>query len=195
MVNRRYWYIAYIPLVVNEWSPETALDPPDLSVMPMWIDLKGVPSLMFSHKALKCLSRAAGKFVKLHPSTEKCSRLDVARLLVEVNLHKSLVENITFLDKEGARVLIDVNYLWLPPKCNVCSSWGHKGSSRTSKKVQIIQKDKEVEMSSETSIVVINGDGKSSCELDVSRTVVSDLLLELEGLPPALGNDVVVDVK
>lgn len=52
-----------------------------------------------------------------------------------------------------------------------------------------------MEMSSETSIVVINGDGKSSCELDVSRTVVSDLLLELEGLPPALGNDVVVDVK
>ncbi|KAF3590021.1 hypothetical protein F2Q69_00029769 [Brassica cretica] len=51
-----------------------------------------------------------------------------------------------------------------------------------------------LEISSETSIVVINGDGKSSCELDVSRTVVSDLLLELEGLPPALGSDVVVDV-
>ncbi|KAF3588684.1 hypothetical protein F2Q69_00027683 [Brassica cretica] len=28
VTQRRYWHIADIPLVVNEWSPETALDPP-----------------------------------------------------------------------------------------------------------------------------------------------------------------------
>lgn len=110
VIQRRYWHIADIPLVVNEWSPETALDPPDLSAMPMWVDLKGVPSLMFSHKALKCMSRAVGNFVKLHPSTEKCTRLDVARTLVEVNLHKPLLEKISFLDKEGVTVMIDVSY-------------------------------------------------------------------------------------
>ena len=49
VIQRRYWHIADVPLVVNEWSPETALAPPDLSAMPMWIDLKGFPSLLFSH--------------------------------------------------------------------------------------------------------------------------------------------------
>lgn len=83
VIQRRYWHIADIPLVVNEWSPESALQPPDLSAMPIWIDLKGVPSMLFSHKALKCLSRAAGKFVKLHPCTEKCLWLDVARVSPE----------------------------------------------------------------------------------------------------------------
>ncbi|KAL0705747.1 hypothetical protein Bca4012_072172 [Brassica carinata] len=166
VINRTYWHIAEVPLVVNEWSPETALNPPDLSAMPIWIDLKGVPSMMFSHKALKCLSRAAGNFVKLHPNTEKCTHLDVARILVEVNMHKPLVEKISFLDKDGVNVMIDVSYPWLPPKCS----------------------DKEAVVDAEDSDVVKNGEGKVRYELEATRNVVSDLLLELEGLPPALGS-------
>lgn len=179
--------------MVNEWTPESALDPPDLSDMPIWIDLKGVPSLMFSHKALKCLSRTVAKFFKLHPNTEKYTRLDVARVLVEVNLHDPLVEKISFQNKERAQVLIDVSYPWLPPKCNICSAWGHKGVSCTSKKIHVLQKGKEFVVGSESSEVEINGDGKVRYELAAKRNVVSELLLELEGLPPALGSDVIGD--
>lgn len=106
VIQRRYWHVSDVPLVVREWSPETALDPLDISAMPMWIDLKGVPNMLFSRKGLKCLSRATGKFVKLHPNTECCTRLDVARLLVEVNLQRPLVEKISFMDQEGQSVEI-----------------------------------------------------------------------------------------
>ncbi|KAG5380286.1 hypothetical protein IGI04_028128 [Brassica rapa subsp. trilocularis] len=196
VLQRRYWHIADIPLVVNEWSPDTALDPPDLSAMPIWIDLKGVPSLLFSHKALKCLSRAAGKFVKLHPYTERCTRLDVARVLVEVNLNKPLVEKISCLDKDGATVMIEVCYPWLPPKCNVCNAWGHQGSN--CKRITVLQKDKEVEVPKEdagVSDVVINGDGTVRYDLNTNRNVVTELLQELEGLPPALGSNIVGDIS
>ena len=47
VLHRKYWHIADIPLVVNDWSPETASALPDLSAMPMWIDLRGVPSNLF----------------------------------------------------------------------------------------------------------------------------------------------------
>ncbi|KAH0904437.1 hypothetical protein HID58_043940, partial [Brassica napus] len=171
VTQRRYWHIADVPLVMNEWSPETALKPPDLSALPMWIDLKGVPSLMFSYKGLKCLSRAAGKFVKLHPNTEKCTRLDVV----------------------GKKVLIDVSYPWMPPKCNVCNSWGHKGESCTSKRVQILQKDKEIEEVAKSVGMEVNAQDNVICELNPKRNIVSEMLLELEGLPPALGCDVVGD--
>ncbi|CDY53374.1 BnaC03g75400D [Brassica napus] len=117
VIQSRYWHIADVPLVVREWSPESALDPLDLSAMPMWIDLKGVSNLLFSCKGLKCLSRAAGKYVKLHPNTERCTRLDVARVLVEVNLQKPLVEKISFTNQEGQKVDIEVKYPWLPPRC------------------------------------------------------------------------------
>ncbi|WZZ45734.1 hypothetical protein YC2023_041993 [Brassica napus] len=39
--------------------------------MPLWVDLKGVPNTLYSHKGLKCLVGAVGHFVKLHPNTEK----------------------------------------------------------------------------------------------------------------------------
>ncbi|WZZ70089.1 hypothetical protein YC2023_081459 [Brassica napus] len=88
VLRRRYWHVTDVPLVINLWTPETAASPPDLSAMPLWVDLKSVPNYMFSHKGLKCLSSPVGKFVRLHPSTERCTRLDVARVLLEVNLHE-----------------------------------------------------------------------------------------------------------
>ncbi|KAH0854244.1 LOW QUALITY PROTEIN: hypothetical protein HID58_090082, partial [Brassica napus] len=46
------------------WSPESAQHPPDLSAKPLWVDLRGVPNTLYSHKGLKCLVRAVGHFVK-----------------------------------------------------------------------------------------------------------------------------------
>ena len=63
VIQRKYWHVGDVPLVVHEWSPETAMNPPDLSSLPMWVDLKGVPNLMFSHKGLKCLARAVGSLL------------------------------------------------------------------------------------------------------------------------------------
>ncbi|CAN6846331.1 unnamed protein product, partial [Brassica oleracea] len=192
VIQRRYWHIADIPLVVNEWSLESALQPPDLSAMPIWIDLKGVPSMLFSQKALKCLSRAAGKFVKLHPSTEKCLRLDVARVLVEVDLHKPLVERISFADKNGVQVLIDVCYPWLPPKCSICNAWGHKGAACNSRKIKVLQKENEiVGLAPEAEV---NGNVQERSAITPNRNAVSDLLHELEAMPPALGSNE-VEVK
>ncbi|KAF3520445.1 hypothetical protein DY000_02059012 [Brassica cretica] len=48
VIKRRYWHISDVPLVLHEWSPETAAAPPDLSAMPLWVDLKSVPSHLFS---------------------------------------------------------------------------------------------------------------------------------------------------
>lgn len=72
--------------------PRIRAYPPDLSSMPLWVDLHGVLNDLYSHKGLKCFTRAVGRFVKFHPSTERCICLDVARVLTEVNLHEPLVE-------------------------------------------------------------------------------------------------------
>ena len=185
VIQRKYWHVADVPLVVHEWSPETAMNPPDLSAMPMWVDLKGVPNSLFSHKGLKCLARAAGTFVKLHPNTEKCTRLDVARILVEVDLNKPLVERISYSDNVGALVVLEVSYPWLPPKCEVCRKWGHKGSECSAKNVTILQHNKEADLQ----LVVVTEDQ------GVQKNPVSDLIQELEEFVPyaPLGNGVEVN--
>lgn len=174
VLQRKYWHIADIPLVVNEWSPETAAHPPDLTAMPLWVDFRGVPNALFSHKGLKCLTRAVGKYVKLHPTTEKCTRLDVARVLVEVNLQEPLVEKIVFKDKQNQQREIGISFPWLPPRCTVCNKWGHKGVDCRDTNVRILQKQ--------------IGDKEGSEFADVPPPVSGnggfvDLLKELEKLP------------
>ncbi|KAG2328737.1 hypothetical protein Bca52824_011465 [Brassica carinata] len=161
VINHKYWHVADVPLVVHEWSPETTMNPPDLSSLPMWVDLKGVPNSLFSHKGLKCLARAAEKFVKLHPNTEKCTHLDVARILVEVDLNKPLVEKISYVNNVGASVTLEVGYPWLPPKCEVLLC----------KNVTILQKKNK---DAALPIVVVGEDQA------LQKNPVSDLLQEQE---------------
>ncbi|KAF2578381.1 hypothetical protein F2Q68_00002283 [Brassica cretica] len=66
ILKRTFWHIADIPIVVREWSPATASAQPDLTAVPLW----------------------------LHPNTERCVRLDVARLLVVMNLEEPLPASI-----------------------------------------------------------------------------------------------------
>lgn len=179
VLQRKYWHIADVPLVVNFWSPELALNPPDLTSMPLWVDLRGVPNDLYSHKGLKCVTKAVGKFVKLHPNTERCIRLDVARVLAEVNLHESLVEKITFKDKEGIEREIAMSFPWLPPRCTVCRRWGHKGQDCSGKDIILLKK-------------VVGGENTKSVGVpsDIVKEswneerVISDLIQDLEAITP-----------
>lgn len=127
VLKRKFWHIGDFPLMVGEWNPETASAPPDLSAMPLWVDLLNVPGYLYSERGLRFLARTSGKFIKLHPNTQHCIRMDVARLLVEVDLTKPLPNKISFKGKDGEDVLVSVSYLWLPPRCVSCSKWGHVG--------------------------------------------------------------------
>lgn len=74
VLKRRYWHFSDVPLVACEWSPEMAHVKPDLSAMPLWVDLKQVLGNLFTRKGLRFLADLTGKYVKLHPNTERCTR-------------------------------------------------------------------------------------------------------------------------
>ncbi|CAL9248121.1 unnamed protein product [Arabidopsis halleri] len=118
ILRRHFWHIADIPLVVRVWSPSTATSSPDLSAIPIWVDLKHVPDSLFSHEGLKFLGGLIGSWQRLHPNTERCVCLDVARMLVVVDLEKPLPDRICL---KGTKSVIGVSYPWLPSKCSVCT--------------------------------------------------------------------------
>ena len=125
VLRRKYWHIADVPLVVSEWNPETAHDPPDLTAIPLWVDLVNVSGYLYSLEGLTFLSRTTLKFVKLHTNTERFARMDVPTVLVEVNLTKPLPEKICFKDKNQGSITVEVKYPCLPPRCTSCNGWGH----------------------------------------------------------------------
>ncbi|KAG2275398.1 hypothetical protein Bca52824_057953 [Brassica carinata] len=149
--------------------------PPDLSAMPLWVDLENVPGYLYSKKGLTFLSHTAGKFVKLHPTTERCVRLDVARVLVEVDLGKPLPQKICFKGKDGNEVTVGVKFPWLPPCCNVFSKWGHNEKDCHVEREVVILKKPQVE---EQQIIVT--EGKKEVVSGSGKKVVTELLNELE---------------
>ncbi|KAG7585320.1 Reverse transcriptase domain [Arabidopsis thaliana x Arabidopsis arenosa] len=126
VLRRHFWHIADIPLVVREWNPSTANSKPDLSAIPIWVDLKCVPDYLFNEKGLQFLGDQIGKMQRLHPNTARCVRLDVARLLVVVNLEKALPDK---LNLKSSGQVIEVSYPWLPSRCSECQDWGHEGKN------------------------------------------------------------------
>lgn len=179
VLRRRYWHIANIPLVVNEWSPETVHERPDLSAMPLWVDLMGVPGHLYSQRGLRFLADIIGNFVRLHPSTERCTRLDMARVLVEVNLEKALTEKICIEDKQGSEATVTVTYPWLPPRCNVCLKWGHREGACANPR-----------HTSPKDLTVTVGEGESPSEAPkvAEQAPKGNLLGEVKSLIDELGN-------
>ncbi|KAL0716343.1 hypothetical protein Bca4012_065665 [Brassica carinata] len=120
-------------MIVQQWCLKTTNIKPDLTFIPIWVDFKDVPDHLFTEIGLKCLGNIIGSFQKLHPNTQRCIRLDVARVLVVVNLEEPLPTIISLNSEE--ETLIQVSYPWLLPRCNTCSSWGHKESECAQMKI------------------------------------------------------------
>lgn len=180
VLKRRYWHIADIPIVVSEWCPETANKRPELSVMPLWVDLCGVPGHMFSQKGLRYLGDITGNFVRLHPNTERCTRLDLARVLVEVDLTKQMTDKICFQDRQGAEVTVSVSYPWLPPRCSGCNNWGHKEANCVlNKSKTILSKQQGTVIQSAVTGQLETLATTVSCDSGTSLTVVQNLMEDL----------------
>ncbi|ESQ38551.1 hypothetical protein EUTSA_v10029226mg, partial [Eutrema salsugineum] len=183
VLKRKYWYIADTPLIIQNWNPESASSPPDLTALPLWVDLRGVPGYLFSQKGLSFLSRTTGRFVKLHPNTERCLRLDVARVLVEVNLQKPLIHKIAFQNNNGDHILVDVSYPWLPPRCAICQKWGHvEKSCQSGENVRILvrdDKEKAVEEQNPNHVEM-----EKMTETVSVQEIAQKLLNDLERTPP-----------
>lgn len=157
VLRRHFWHIADIPLVVREWNPSIVDSKPDLTMIPLWVDLKNVPDNLFSEKGLKFLGDRIGSVQRLHPKTERCVRLDVARLLIVVNLEKPLPNKINLM---GMDTVIQVSYPWLPSRCSTCHEWGHdeKGCDRMQKGAAMAT---NISSTSPTNATVLPGDPQS----------------------------------
>ena len=181
VLGRKFWHISEVPLMVGVWSPETASSPPDLSAIPLWVDLAHVPGYLYSKKGLSFLSRTAGKFIKLHPSTERCIRMDVARVLVEVDLTKPLPRKISLKGRHGEDVLISIAFSWLPPHCSSCARWGHLESNCTMKE-KSSNTQQEAERTTQNDSVVMEGFSSKEVPETLGAVIMTKLMAELESI-------------
>nr|VDD35464.1 unnamed protein product [Brassica oleracea] len=101
--------------------------------------------------------------------------MDVARVLVEVNLMQPLPEKICFKDKNQDSITVEVKYPWLPPRCTLCNEWGHTMKDCAKPNSQIVLQRKQSSDKQHEVPAVGKGMGKE---------VVLKLLEDLERVEP-----------
>ncbi|GJZ00797.1 hypothetical protein Tco_0518226 [Tanacetum coccineum] len=129
------WLIRLVPLILNEWTPNTILKKDEIKCAPVWVKMHHVPIVAYSEVGLSLITTQIGKPIMLDSYTSNMclnswGRSTYARALIEIStdveLQKSMVIAIPLSNKEGHTfVTIDIEYEWTPPRCATCKVFDH----------------------------------------------------------------------
>ncbi|KAL0439709.1 UNVERIFIED_CONTAM: hypothetical protein Slati_2453900 [Sesamum latifolium] len=123
------WLFHGQPIVLQKWEPGMVLRKLQHTQVPVWIKLRHLPVKLWMTKGLSTVASGIGKTLYPDAITRACTRLDFARVCVMLDINSKLPKHIVIMvpreDGSESACKVDVEYEWLPPKCNACMSLGH----------------------------------------------------------------------
>ncbi|KAL0448907.1 UNVERIFIED_CONTAM: hypothetical protein Slati_1447100 [Sesamum latifolium] len=97
--------------------------------VPVWIKLCHLPVELWTNEGLSTVASGIGKPLYPDVITRACMRLDFARVCVMLDISSKLPKHIVIMvpseDGSESACKVDVEYEWLPSKCNACMSLDH----------------------------------------------------------------------
>ncbi|GKD69433.1 retrotransposon protein, putative, ty1-copia subclass [Tanacetum coccineum] len=101
MLENGPWFIRNNPLILKKWYLDVNLLKEDVSTIPVWVKLHGVPVTAFSEDGLSAIT-------------------------TKLELKDNIVVAIIKITKEGHYTCnIHVEYEWKPPRCASCKVFGY----------------------------------------------------------------------
>ncbi|KAL2248033.1 UNVERIFIED_CONTAM: hypothetical protein Sindi_2655600, partial [Sesamum indicum] len=97
--------------------------------VPVWIKLRHLPMELWTEEGLSIVASGVGKPLYPDAITRACTRLDFAHVCVMLDATSNLPKHIIIMtpNEDGGEspCKIDVEYEWLPTRCNTCMTLGH----------------------------------------------------------------------
>ncbi|GJS73057.1 putative reverse transcriptase domain-containing protein [Tanacetum coccineum] len=122
-------------LILKKWHPDENLLKVDVSTIPFWVKLHGVPVTAFSEDGLSAIATKLGTPLMLDSYTcdmcmQSWGRSSYTRALIELRADVELKDNIVVvmpkITREGHYTYNNrVEYEWKPPRCASCKIFGH----------------------------------------------------------------------
>ncbi|KAL2253055.1 UNVERIFIED_CONTAM: hypothetical protein Sindi_0100200 [Sesamum indicum] len=123
------WLFQGQPIVLQKWEPGMVLRKLQHTQVPVWIKLRHLPVEFWTEEGLSTVASGVGKPLYPDAITRACTRLDYARVCVMLDVTSNLPKHIIIMnpDEDGGEspCKVDVEYEWLPQKCNSCMTLGH----------------------------------------------------------------------
>jgi hypothetical protein len=120
------WMFEGKAIILQQWHPHFVFDKNKISKLPVWIRLHGLPFPLWSKSGLSLAASMVGKPLSCDEQTYNCTRLDYARVCVEIDASLPFIHQFDMESKlSDEPVLIQVEYEWRPPRCEKCCVFGH----------------------------------------------------------------------
>ncbi|KAK4389435.1 hypothetical protein Sango_2280500 [Sesamum angolense] len=97
----------------------------DISLTPIWVTLPSLPLECWHPNALGKIGSRLGTPIAMDSLTMKMERISYARILVEVDDSKKLVDHVEFILPNGVTRKQPVVYEYTPKFCSTCKRFGH----------------------------------------------------------------------
>ncbi|KAJ6397275.1 hypothetical protein OIU84_020277 [Salix udensis] len=108
------------------WHPHFVFDKNKIAKLPVWVRVFGLPFPLWSRKGLSLVASMIGKPLSCDEATFTCSRLDFARICVEIDASQPFIHNFDITTPLSPEPLhIEVEYEWKPVRCSQCHLFGH----------------------------------------------------------------------
>ncbi|GJY72380.1 putative reverse transcriptase domain-containing protein [Tanacetum coccineum] len=135
MLENGPWFIQNHPLILKKWHPDANLLKEDVSTLPVWVKLHGVPVTAFSEDGLSVIAIKLGTHLMFDSYTsdmcmQSWGRSSYVRVMIELQPDVELKDNIVVampkITGEGHYLCnVRVEYEWKPPRCASCKVFGH----------------------------------------------------------------------
>nr|GEZ79519.1 hypothetical protein [Tanacetum cinerariifolium] len=130
MLENGLWFIRNNPFILKKWHPDENLLNKDVSTIPVWVRLYGVPVMAFNKDGLCAIATKLGTPLMLDSYTsdmciQSWGRSSYTRIMIELQAIMKLKDNIVVampkITKEGHYTCnVYVEYEWKPPRFSFC---------------------------------------------------------------------------
>ena len=120
------WMFGGKNIVLQQWHPRFQFDKNNISTLPVWVRLHGLPFPLWSKQGLSMTASMVGRPLSCDESTYNCIRLDYARVCVEVDASLAYVHEFEIESPLTSEpITVKVDYEWKPSRCEKCHIFGH----------------------------------------------------------------------
>ena len=125
VVKKGVYYFDNKPLLVKPWNPEMEINTESVSSLPIWVRFLDLDIKYWGLTSLGKLGSIMGIPIKTDRFTMEKTKLQFARLLIDIKLTDPFPEYIEFVNDHDVVVRVQVEYEWKPIKCQHCKMFGH----------------------------------------------------------------------
>ncbi|KAL0439882.1 UNVERIFIED_CONTAM: hypothetical protein Slati_2471200 [Sesamum latifolium] len=129
VIEEGLWLFQGQPIVLQKWEPGMVLHKLQHTQVSVWIKLRHLPIELWTNEGLSTVASGIGKPLYPDAITRACTRLNFTRVCVMLDISSKLPKHIVIMapreDGSESACKVNVEYEWLPPKCNTCMSLGH----------------------------------------------------------------------